>query len=290
MLKAGLVNRVGRAVKNFEFHVSHDQKSHGNWATGGSVSSDEGGSRADFRDTFEGAFDPHGLMDKNPKIGRAGSMALDTIASVHGIEADWPKAISMVDNGEWLGEDEGSLGAYMPPERSSDPEQDIPRGRVVLRGTKDEGAMATTLVHELGHHLTLARGVDEFHKEMADEESPLSSLMDVLAATQTNKDMNKIREQMVKAFKAAAPHEGDRRAQILEQKGFVDYLQMPEEMFARAYAQYIAVKSGNKTMLKDIDRTIRDENTGGIMQWPAKEFEPVMTAMERYLRERGLMN
>lgn len=284
--RAGLVNRVRRNLANFEFHLAgqHDQKSHGNWATG---LGDSGGV-GDFSDTFDGFFDPHGLADKNAKIQSAGAMALAAIDAVHGLEPDWPKVIAMVDNGEWLGADEGSLGAYMAPEPITE-DSGSDRGRVVFRGTDDEGQMASTLVHELGHHLSLGRGVDEFHNELNEPDSALSKWMDAVKGTDTYKDLQKIKkEAMAQRTLKVKAENPEKFAAAEEAVGFVDYLLMPEELFARSYAQYIALKTGSRPMINDLNRVLKDENMG-VMQWLPSEYGPISDTMEAYLRSRGLL-
>jgi len=60
------------------------------------------------------------------------------------------------------------------------------------------------------------------------------------------------------------------------------YVLTAEELFARAYAQYVAWKSGSRTIEAELDRTLR----APIMrerqrQWPHDEFLPIAWAMDR---------
>lgn len=271
--RAGLVNRVRRDLANWEFI----NNCHNPAGPGGGQFCGKG--IGDFSDTFDGFFDPNGLADKNKDITIAGGLALSEIDKIHGLEPDWPKVIAMVDNGEWLGADEGSLGAYMPPEPITE-DAGSDRGRVVFRSTDNMGQMATTLVHELGHHLTLGKGVDAFHAEM-ERPGPLRDLMVALEESRTGQDLREINDKLTAAVAKGKPVE--------DQKGFVEYLRMPEEMFARAYAQYISIKSGRASMVQAINDSLIDPNDGGIMQWPPEEFGPISDAMDKYLRNRGLL-
>lgn len=228
------------------------------------------GDVGDFSETFQGFFDPNGLAEKNPKVQAAGSLALRALDAVVGLEGDFPKAIAMVDQGDFLGEDEGSLGAYLVPE------PEIDRGRVVFRSTSDMGQMASTVIHEMGHHLSLGMGVDRFHEEMAREGSALSDLMDTIIDSPTIKDL----QQINRNAKAAGPS-GSGIA------GFTDYLLMPEEAFARAFAQYVTVRTGDKDLIGSLNKTLSDENDS-LMQWPPSEYDAIHNAMDKYLSERGV--
>lgn len=69
------------------------------------------------------------------------------------------------------------------------------------------------------------------------------------------------------------------------------YLLTPTEMFARAYAQYIAVRSGNPAMRLDVrGYRVSWSKYGYRAQWQDKEFGPVAHQMEALLRRRGLLN
>lgn len=290
-LRAGLVNRVERDLRNSAFVASggnpnHDAK--GRFTSGPKESASatsinkayaelkakRAGATAspveDFASTFEGAFDPHKLMDSNPKIAEAGSVALDAITSVHGIEKGHPAAIAMVDNGEWLGEDDGSLGAYMPPEPG------LERGRVVFRAGNSVDSMASTLVHELGHHMSIGRGVDAWRAEVR-KPGALRDLMQTIEESPTKQDLNGILDKM------------NEKGVSGDEKGFVEYLSMPEELYARAYYQYIAdrTKRTHTGLARELVRTLKDDNNS-IMQWTPKEFEPIGRSMDAYLKSRGL--
>ena len=69
------------------------------------------------------------------------------------------------------------------------------------------------------------------------------------------------------------------------------YLLTPTELFARAYAQYIAVRSGNEALRFDIrGYRVSWAKYGYRAQWQDKEFGPVAHQMEALLRRRGLLN
>lgn len=70
----------------------------------------------------------------------------------------------------------------------------------------------------------------------------------------------------------------------------LDYYESWEETWARSYAQYIAMKSGNETMLNELvtDRAKRDPYAQA-RQWDADDFDPIFQAIEDLLKQQGWM-
>lgn len=62
---------------------------------------------------------------------------------------------------------------------------------------------------------------------------------------------------------------------------YINYFISGEEKWARAYAQYVAIKSKNPKLLKGL----RQRQSGMLpMQWSDKEFEPIYNAIDEALR------
>lgn len=66
---------------------------------------------------------------------------------------------------------------------------------------------------------------------------------------------------------------------------YLRYLTNPQEMFARAYAQFIAVETGDVTMLANIARGIGADIP---TQWAAESFGPIQDAFRAMFRSSGL--
>ncbi len=70
----------------------------------------------------------------------------------------------------------------------------------------------------------------------------------------------------------------------------VDYMLDPTEKFARAYSQYIAVKSKNPGMLKEL-REQRKRDSGGRFkhqtQWSNQDFKPIETVFDKLFEAEG---
>lgn len=117
---------------------------------------------------------------------------------------------------------------------------------------------ALTAVHEIGHFLD-AKAIGPEHQ----------------FATLTN-------YEPMRAVLVAA-HLTDAIAQI-ERRSYQGTLLEPEEIWARAYAQYIAEKSGNATLLADLQR-VRERDPA--RQWATEDFKPIATAIETMFNELG---
>lgn len=67
-------------------------------------------------------------------------------------------------------------------------------------------------------------------------------------------------------------------------------VRQPVEMFARGYAQWIALRSGNSTMRAQIDSRNELADRGGPrLQWQWDNFEPIAGAYDRLFRAAGLL-
>lgn len=66
--------------------------------------------------------------------------------------------------------------------------------------------------------------------------------------------------------------------------GFIDYLASPSEGFARGYAQYVATRSGNAAMKRDLDWLREGELSG---YWNDADFEPVAKAFDNLFEVQG---
>jgi hypothetical protein len=74
-----------------------------------------------------------------------------------------------------------------------------------------------------------------------------------------------------------------------EAASHLEYLARRSEQFARAYAQYVAKRSGNKLLLKQLEdmRKLRDARGYLPMQWEDDDFEPIAKAIEALLAKLG---
>jgi hypothetical protein len=80
-----------------------------------------------------------------------------------------------------------------------------------------------------------------------------------------------------------------RRPQVLPiDAGIVRYLREPGELFARAYAQLVAIVSQNPRLLIQLDQVLADPILSGVyhVQWEERDFVSIAQAFEQEWRGR----
>lgn len=73
---------------------------------------------------------------------------------------------------------------------------------------------------------------------------------------------------------------------------YAGYMLQPHEQWARAYAQYIATRSGDAKMQTEIKDLVslrgnKDNDLQGFSQWTPQEFEPIAKAIDAIIAEKG---
>ena len=66
----------------------------------------------------------------------------------------------------------------------------------------------------------------------------------------------------------------------------LEYLLDVKELWARSYAQYIAIKSGNKAMLSQL-KTQQNDILYGERQWSKADFKPIMDEIDKLFKAKG---
>jgi hypothetical protein len=133
-----------------------------------------------------------------------------------------------------------------------------------------------TLLHEIGHVIdnqaTGVRGINETG-------SPENIFSDILKAIEQT-DLTKSLRVMQKSGR----FEYKNKLRKIGTKDYdrLNYLLQPKELWARAYSQYIAMKSGNKELLKQLNW---EENRQTIFktQWMENDFKMVIFEVEKFL-------
>ncbi|MYE05051.1 MAG: hypothetical protein F4Y00_08800 [Bacteroidetes bacterium SB0662_bin_6] len=64
------------------------------------------------------------------------------------------------------------------------------------------------------------------------------------------------------------------------------YLLQDQKIFARAYLQYIAEKSGNQPVLKALDY-VRNNSPNFATQWDDADFKPIFAEFEKLFKKLG---
>ena len=154
-----------------------------------------------------------------------------------------------------------------------------------------------TSAHELGHFLD-HQGLgdpDAFGSDRATHPNetirgkapaPMAKLMDSI---DKSPPIGKLKDMRENPDKYAVPIEGMNYSYKPDAR-HIDYLSSPKERFARAYSQWIALRSKDPEMRRELD-VVRDRESKAKLpypdQWTDEEFEPIAAAFDDMFREMG---
>lgn len=125
-----------------------------------------------------------------------------------------------------------------------------------------------TLAHELGHYIDYF-GLGENPGYSATSKTLMSAWK---KAVYNSKAYINLKQELTQRQAAYLPTSHHR------------YLLKHDELWARSYAQYIAEKSGNKNLLKDL-QIVQNESIKS--QWESDDFKEIMKAIDDIFKEMG---
>lgn len=100
--------------------------------------------------------------------------------------------------------------------------------------------------------------------------------------------------QASKAMEQLRGYANNQKMGMQSRKRAAYYLQ-PHETFARAYAQWVGLRSGNKTMQDQVLGVLTFIHEGRALpvysasQWSEKDFAPIATSMDELFKKKGLL-
>ena len=152
---------------------------------------------------------------------------------------------------------------FLQPKRTPD---GIGTDCIAVRATGPWPAL--TAVHEIGHLLDIeAIGpVGRMATRAADPE-----MHKVIAAAE--------KTDCIRSMRASLNSSAG-----IYSRGQIEYLLTTEEIWARAYAQYIAEKSGSPVLLGDLQKVLNYDHR---RQWSTEDFAPVAKAIDRMFKKYG---
>lgn len=144
------------------------------------------------------------------------------------------------------------------------------------------GHMELTAAHEIGHFLD-HQGISKKRGEFASHGD--QRLKPLMKALNESPSMQRLKE-LSKSGKAV----GTDGKQYKVSTRQIQYQLRPHEVFARAYAQYVATKSGDPRMraqLKSIQDEIKGQKVQRPRQWSDHEFVPIVKEFDRAFKKLG---
>jgi hypothetical protein len=164
---------------------------------------------------------------------------------------------------------------------------------VSLSISSEDGIEHST-VHEVGHFLDhVAIGdpnsfaTSTLHRGEPDH--PLRAWRDTVDQTDMVRRLRRMRDDVFSDREAHA--ERNEQGRIVRRCKYddLDYLLGSDELLARAYAQYITLRSGDEVLVGQLDSERRVSQFGITLpfQWSDADFEPVAAALDDHLDRLG---
>lgn len=149
-----------------------------------------------------------------------------------------------------------------------------------IKLTSASPAPEVTIAHEMGHYLDYYSIGDRRGWASAIESSPAGKVVKVAKESKTMKNIGDI------LLKRRVQINGEPQLISPALRKHLRYLEQDHEIFARAYAQYIAEKSGSKVMISGIDKAVlRDGKIGYSHQWDWDDFKAISEAFDEMMKE-----
>lgn len=161
-----------------------------------------------------------------------------------------------------------------------------PNGKEIHISPTAPHALATML-HETGHYLDnvalRGKNADGQPQIFGSLSTDSAGLLRAIDGSNQNQMLNRMAGQDTVTITLAdgstttsPPH-----------KDYIDYLQNPREQFARAYTQYIAVKSQDPTALKQLDTMRNNPRNPYPTQWSDEDFQPIQAQFDAWFKAKG---
>lgn len=215
---------------------------------------------------------PVGPNTKVPKAIRAAQEAID---SVHGSPALVENPLPLIAS-----TGERRLGGFAFGRASGTP--------AYIEVSSAGQAQAFNYAHEFGHFFDLADfGASGRFSSMTEE--ALGELMDAIKSSPNYARWTDMRANP--GNYSTQVEVGGRMRTLRSDHAYVRYLQQDEELFARAYSQWIATETQDPDLMKGLDWWRRAKEGEGIdyqPQWSDEDFEPIAQAFRKLFSEQGL--
>lgn len=205
------------------------------------------------------------------KLRDAGRRALDAIAKVHG-DGELPELPVEREPQPW----KQHGGYYLS--------QDLKPRRITTTPSGDHPEL--TLVHEIGHfldHQGVTGKVRDQYGFASSVDPRFEKLRTVIRESNASQELlrlSKLREVEIELADG-------RTIDYPIDRGYIRYLFLPHELWARAYSQYVALRSGDPTLKAQLDRLRRRGPLYYPVQWDDDDFEPIAKAIDELMVELG---
>lgn len=202
-------------------------------------------------------------------VSRAIQKALDAIAKVHG-DGNLPKIPVGQTRSEHRGGEFVCSGISMRP--------------MEINISSKASTPILNMVHETGHFIEWS-GIPKptAGPRNFDLSPQFKEWLEAVKSTEAVKELKALRA--IKWMPVKQP-DGTTKNYLTDQR-YVRYLLQDNELWARSYAQYIAHKSEEQWLLKELDEIEKHPSAYKHAQWSKADFEPILKAIDAMFTALG---
>lgn len=173
----------------------------------------------------------------------------------------------------------GADGAYVRRKDPNDPALST-RVAIYANPAMPSGIPRHVLIHEMGHYLHHVAIGDPGKMDVSGD---MTGVFEAIGRSQ--------RILQMKADLAAKRHKLSRQKSNLlptldNEIKFLEYLTNDREMWARAYAQFVTIRSGDPVLMRDL-KSLQSANRLGAIQWLDDDFKEIETEIEKMFQALG---
>lgn len=209
-----------------------------------------------------------GGLSKAPSRGKTGAVVNDVMAAIDDVHGDGDIPLVPVKFGNMS----TRYGHYKSNWDGSPVEI-----KVSMAGNPHP---RLTLAHEIGHWVD---GHIKVNKKLGNAGGATAGMREFRNAAEDSAAVQRIKrihDGEEKITYAGKEYDGDKR--------YARYLYSGDEVWARAYAQYVATHSGSRVLLDELEEMVQDAQRGGYpTQWTPEDFAPISRAIDKVLIEAG---
>jgi hypothetical protein len=161
--------------------------------------------------------------------------------------------------------------------------RDLTPYRIGIKTTGNHQELS--LAHEMGHFLDLQAIGEKGVFNSLQNGSPVSKVIKAADETAMIKDLRRILEN------GQIEVEGKTIPLSFTLQRHIEYLLDPKEVWARSYAQFIAKRSGSKSMKKGLEDVLEmQKSIPHKYQWVGSDFDEIEKAIEEMMGDLGWIN
>ncbi|MBL8600341.1 MAG: minor capsid protein [Myxococcales bacterium] len=158
-----------------------------------------------------------------------------------------------------------------------------------IRVALGSSAPRISFFHEVGH-LIDCYAIDPPRRGYSAAVSEAPEIQPLMSAIRSSAPIQYLEKLSKRSVVIAPEREGGPRFRHPVDKGHTNYLLKPQELFCRAYSQYVALRSGDSVALQELSRLLRVRLPINYPEhWTDEEFAPIAREFDRLFQAHRWM-